>query len=94
MDEDLNDLVKRWLPPAPRAGFEEAMLARFRRQTRWRRMLRARVAIPIPLLAASVLVFTLMTLFAWTLWRRTPELPGWEPVREPQLRVIRAGGVK
>lgn len=90
MDEDLKRAVKSWSPPEPSADFDDAMMARFRSRRSWiSRWLRAKVAVPVPVLAVSLLALIAAAAFVWQR-SRVPEAPGWQPVAEPKLRVIRA----
>lgn len=89
MDEDLKRIVKNWAPPPPGPDFDPSMLRRFHAsRPLWTRFLHARVEVPVPILAVSFLALLLAALFAWP--RRAPEAPGWQPVAEPRLRVIKA----
>lgn len=93
MDEDIRKLVKQWTAPAPGAGFDAAMLEQFRqRRPAWRRILGARVQVPVSVLAASLVLAGIVLVLAWPSSQRPEREGGWEPVAQPSLRVIRAEG--
>jgi hypothetical protein len=87
-DPELQDLIRRWAPPRPAAGFDERMMSRYglRRASFWHRRLVVRIVVPAPLLAATVLLA--ITSIAWTI-SRTKD-PPFEPVKAPALVVTRA----
>lgn len=91
MDEDVREAIKKWRAPQPDPDFDRNMIGRFRRRRQpwWKRLARTRVSVPVPVLAASLALFTLAVPF-WTRGDRTPNLSAWEPVAGPKLRVIRA----
>lgn len=96
MDEDLRRLVKQWSAPAPSENFDERMLTAYRRRSAWwRQWWKARVEVPVPVLAASLLLVTFLGVWLATTRSEKKVLhSGWEPVARPALRVIRSGGTK
>ena len=95
-DPDLHPIIRRWTPPPAAPDLDARMMARFaaRRPALWRRRVEFRLSIPIPLLAALVL---LAALGGWWVDRRAraaadlrERLDGFEPVAAPRLVVTRA----
>ena len=94
-DPELKGLIRRWSPPSPSADFDRRMLARFRgaRGWRflWRNFLEARLSLPIPLVAATLLVAACLLVFSS---RKTggprERMAGFEPVASPQMTITRA----
>jgi hypothetical protein len=93
MDEDVKSFVKRWRAPSASAGMDGRMKAAFRvRFPWWRRWWSVRVEVPAPALAAFLVLLVVFGL--WAIETRKHARPGWEPVAEPTLRVIRTGGIQ
>ena len=95
IDPELQRLVRRWSPPPPSPDLDDRMMARFRSTRGWRgglrRFLHARLSVPVPLLAAGLLVAVCLLLVSL----RNPGNPGgrmagFEPVAAPQWTVVRA----
>jgi hypothetical protein len=92
MDEDLDRFIKSWRIPVPSTGFDDRMLEAYRqRMPWWRRWCAMRIEVPLPALAALLVV----VLFIGILLVRGRDDPstqagGWHPVAEPTLKVIRS----
>ena len=95
IDPELQRLVRRWSPPPPSPDLDDRMMARFRSARGWRgglrRLLHARLSVPLPLVAAGLLVAVCLLLMSL----RNPGSPGarmagFEPVASPQWTVVRA----
>ncbi len=93
-DPEWHRFIQRWSPPAPRADLDCRMLSRYRSargwRAKWNRFARARLAVPVPLLAAMLLVAAGLFFFSRSLARSQTRMGGFEPVAYPQLIVIRA----
>lgn len=91
MDEDVKQLVKSWRVPAASGELDRRMLSAFRRRIPWwRRRWTIRIDIPMPALAAAVIVALLLgTLLVRARFSQSTEAGGWHPVAEPTLKVIR-----
>ncbi len=110
--DPLRSVLREWEAPAPSSALDERVRAAYRAKQRpawWRRLLMARVSIPVPALAALLL---LMLGVWWFQFRPRPAVVqpvAWEPpaggymtLMEPAgfralphgaVRVIRAGEV-
>lgn len=94
-DPELQGLIRRWSPPSPSADFDRRMITRYRSVRRWRfkwrRFLEARLSVPIPLVAAMLLVASCLLLFSV---RKTDSprerMAGFEPVASPEMTITRA----
>ena len=94
-DPELKGLIRRWSPPSPSADFDRRMLARFRSARgwhfRWRSFLEARLSVPMPLVAATLLVAACLLVFSS---RKTggplERMAGFEPVASPRITITRA----
>jgi hypothetical protein len=94
-DPELKDLIRRWSPPSPSPDFDRRMLARFRSargwRFRWRSFLEARLSVPIPLVAATLLVAACLLVFSsGKTGGPGARLAGFEPVASPQMAITRA----
>jgi hypothetical protein len=91
MDEDLTRLIKSWRAPSPSTGFDRRMVSVFRGRARWwQRWWAVRIEVPLPALAAVlVVVLFLGTLLVRGRFDRPAQAGGWQPVAEPTLKVIR-----
>jgi hypothetical protein len=94
-DPELRPFIRNWTPP-PAPDLDARMLSRYaaRRPSLWRRRLELRLSIPVPLLAALVVLAAGGALWldqraraAATLRER---LGGFDPVASPTLVVTRA----
>jgi len=90
-DDELRELLAAWRAPDPDPGARARLLADFRAHTarapRWRRLLAARVSVPLPLAAGAVgaLVFAALALAA--LSARGSAAPP-TPAAAPAVRVV------
>jgi hypothetical protein len=94
-DPELDRLIRRWSPPSPSAEFDRRMLARFRsargRRFRWRSFLEARLSVPMPLVAATLLVAVCLLVFSSrTTGGPRERMAGFEPVASPRMTITRA----
>jgi hypothetical protein len=91
MDEDLTRLIKSWRAPSPGTDFDRRMLSAFRgRAPWWQRWWTMRIEVPLPALAAAlVVVLFLGILLVRGRFDRPIQAGGWQPVAEPTLKVIR-----
>jgi hypothetical protein len=96
MDEDLKLVIKSWNAPAASEDADRRMMASFRRRMPfWRRCWTARVAVPVPVIAAGFIVMSILCVWIFRLGNNRSGLPsGWRPVAEPILRVIKQEGAK
>jgi hypothetical protein len=99
-DPELRRLIRQWTPPEPTADLDNRMIRRYRNSDSarrggwraiWRRFLHARLSVPVPALAALLLIAGCLTLLSL----RKPDGPrqrmdGFEPVAFPQIDVTRA----
>lgn len=102
-EDPLSPLLREWRAPDPPAGIDTRMLAAFRqraagRQNWWAMIWSTRVSIPVPVLAALLLLVC-----AAAVWLRRPvepppvaggyitrlEVVGFQPLRDGPARVIR-----
>ena len=95
IDPELQRLVRRWSPPPPSPDLDDRMMARFRSTRGWRgglrRFLRARLSVPVPLVAAGLLVaLCLLLMSLWNPVSPAARMAGFEPVAAPQWTVVRA----
>jgi hypothetical protein len=94
-DLELQSLIRRWSAPAPSSDLDRRMMTRYRSvrgwHAKWRRFLRARLSVPIPLIAAVLLLAGCLLLPFFQKPNGPGErMAGFEPVASPQLIVTRA----
>jgi hypothetical protein len=115
-NDPLNSVLREWEAPRPPSAMDARVLAAYRaghkpgyRPSPWWRFWSARVSIPVPVLAALLLILTAF----WFQFRVQPpvvqpgrvappgegyltrmEAAGFQPLPDGETRVIRSGGVK
>ena len=106
--DPLNTLLQEWEAPEPAAALDARIRAAYRtarRPSLWERIWTFRVSIPVPVLAAALL---LIAAGIWIERRSTPpvrsatpsgyitrlESAGFRPLPDGEVRVIRSEGVK
>ena len=106
--DPLDTLLREWEAPAPPAALDARMRAAYRdavKPTLWQRMWSFRISIPVPVLAAALL---LVMAGVWLTRSASPARPeaaspgyltrlesaGFRPLPDGATRVIRAGEVK
>lgn len=114
-NDPLNSVLRDWEAPAPPTAMDARVLAAYRtayrpayRSSPWWRFWSARVSIPVPALAALLVIVTAL----WFQFRVPPpvvqpgvaapgegyltriEAAGFRPLPDGATRVIRSGGVK
>lgn len=65
-EDDLQPVLREWEAPQPSAEMDARVLAAFRNTRRgswWRRIWSARVTIPVPILAAALLLLAVIAIF-------------------------------
>ena len=76
-EDPLDSILRDWQAPQPTAAMDARVRAAYRaihHASQWRRIWSARVTIPVPVLAA------VMLLIVATLWFQfRPDQPGWRP---------------
>jgi hypothetical protein len=105
----LNSVLREWEAPQPPSAMDARVRAAYREvhhPSLWRRIWSARVTIPVPVLAAVLL---LLAPVLWLKFRARPPAPaepanvgyvtrleaaGFKPLPDGATRVIRAGEVK
>ena len=94
-DPELQSLIRRWTPPPASANLNGQMMSRYRRMRGssglWRRFLHARLSVPVPALAALLLLIACFILLSLrSVQRPGGPMDGFEPVANPKLIVERA----
>ena len=94
-DSELRKSIRRWTPPAPGEDLDRRMMARFRGargwRGAWRRFLHARLSVPVPALAAALLLAACLLLASLGKPGDAREpMAGFEPVASPHFVVARA----
>ena len=106
--DPLNTLLREWEAPEPRPALDARVRAAYREAVRppwWRKLWSFRVSIPVPVLAAALL---LVMVGLWLTRSAPPARPaaappgyvtrlesaGFRPLPDGATRVIRAGEVK
>jgi hypothetical protein len=90
-DPEIQALIRHWTPPDPPPGIDSRMMARFygRRRTFWKHRIELHISIPLPALAAAIIL-----LLVGGLWFGIEEearisfrqrMGGFEPVAAPRL---------
>ena len=101
-NDPLDPVLHEWQAPEPPAAMDARALAAFRtahHPSPWNRFLRARVSVPVPVLAALMLIVAALLLqFRWGEPRPPlPQIPGYvtrieasgfQPLREGAVRVV------
>jgi hypothetical protein len=108
--DSLSSVLREWATPEPSGAMDARVRAAYKARYRaswWRRFLSARVSIPVPVLAALLVIVTAF----WLQFRAQPPRPGavaptgegymtrieaagFKPLPDGETRVIRSGGVK
>ena len=93
-DEDLKGLIQGWLPPPQSPDLNDRMLARYRRgrgwRTHWNRFRKARISIPVPLIAGVAVAACLLLFLIRHAEDAEDRMAGFVPVASPSMTVISA----
>lgn len=108
-EDRLRSVLREWEAPEPSPGLDARVRAAYRAARRtpwWERIWAFRVSIPVPVLAAALL---LLAAGFWLQWRSAPparpaaaspgyltrlESAGFQPLPDGEVRVIRKKGVR
>ncbi len=110
-NDPLHDVLKEWAAPEPSPAMDARVSAAYRgahRPSLWRRMWSVQVTIPVPVLAALLLIAAVV----WLQFRSAPPAPtatvpppeggylsrleatGFQPLPDGAARVVRKDGAK
>lgn len=107
-DEQLRETLEQWKAPEPGQSLDARVLAAYRERVKpplWRRLLRARISVPVPVAAAIVLAIIIAAIVlapprqrpAYSSPRDTAaahpvqqvRIEDFRPVANPEMRVVR-----
>ena len=89
-NDELNQLLRRWEAPEPPAGLGAGLPGR----SRWNWLLRGSIRVPVPLLAAAMLllvVFSVVSRLRVPTPADTINFAEFQPVEELEPRILRGG---